>query len=140
MISQHLQVYSSTTEYQRASLTILPTENYNLHFMEHKIPYLSSLLVTCHQSSRLYGVINKLKHEVSKNVVCANSKGSDQPAHMCSLIRAFASCLNLSVKLLADHHLEEAAQACLSLHLSKCHIVGNHMLWRIFFHLEKPMT
>ena len=36
------------------------------------------------------------------------------------------------VKLLTEHHLEflslkEAAQACLSLHLSKCHIVGNHM-------------
>ena len=55
-ISQHLQVYSSTTEYQRTSLTILPTENYNLPSMGHKIPYLSSLLVTCHQSSRLYGV------------------------------------------------------------------------------------
>ena len=27
-----------------------------------------------------------------------------------------------------EHHLEsEAAQATLSLHLSKCHIVGNHM-------------
>ena len=49
-------MYSSTTEYQRTSLTILPTENYNLPFMGHKIPYLSSLLVTCHQSSRLYGV------------------------------------------------------------------------------------
>ena len=56
MISRHYQVYSSTTEYQRASLTILPTGNYNLPFMGHKIPYLSSLLVTCHQSSRLYGV------------------------------------------------------------------------------------
>ena len=56
-ISQHLQVYSSTTEYQRASLLFLPTENYNLPFMGHEIPYPSSLLVTCHQSSRLYGVI-----------------------------------------------------------------------------------
>ena len=27
--------------------------------MGHKIPYLSSLLVTCHQSSRLYGVMHK---------------------------------------------------------------------------------
>ena len=38
----------------------------------------------------------------------------------------------MSVKLLAERHLEflsskEAAQARLSLHLSKCHIVGNHM-------------
>ena len=29
------------------------------------------------------------------NVVCAASKGSDQPAHTCSLIRAFASRLNI---------------------------------------------
>ena len=37
----------------------------------------------------------------------------------------------MSVKLLTEHHLEflsltEAAQARLSLHLSKCNIVGNH--------------
>ena len=36
------------------------------------------------------------------------------------------------VKLLTEHNLEllslkEAARALLSLHLSKCHIVGNHM-------------
>ena len=30
-------------------------------------------------------------HEISNNVVCATSKGSDQPAHASSLIRAFAS-------------------------------------------------
>ena len=29
--------------------------------------------------------------EISNNVVCATSKASDQPAHTCSLIRAFAS-------------------------------------------------
>ena len=39
---------------------------------------------------------------------------------------------SMNVKLLTEHHLEflslkEAAQACLNLHLSKCHIVGNHM-------------
>ena len=34
------------------------------------------------------------RHEISNNVVCATSKTSDQPAHMCSLIRAFSSCLN----------------------------------------------
>ena len=38
----------------------------------------------------------------------------------------------MTVKLLTQHHLgflslKEAAQAHLSLHLSKCHIVGNHM-------------
>ena len=35
------------------------------------------------------------RHEISNNVVCATSKGLDQPAHMCSLIRAFASPLNV---------------------------------------------
>ena len=34
------------------------------------------------------------RHEISNNVVCATSKGSDQPAHTRSLIRAFASRLN----------------------------------------------
>ena len=30
-------------------------------------------------------------HEISNNVVCATSKASDQPEHMRSPIRAFAS-------------------------------------------------
>ena len=34
-------------------------------------------------------------HEISNNVVCATSKASDQPAHTCSLIRAFASRSNI---------------------------------------------
>ena len=33
------------------------------------------------------------RHEISNNVVGATSKASDQPAHRCSLIRAFACCL-----------------------------------------------
>ena len=42
------------------------------------------------------------------------------------------------VKLLTEHHLEclslkEAAEARLSLHLSKCHIVGILMLLLIIF-------
>ena len=35
------------------------------------------------------------RHEISNNVVCATSKGSDQPAHTRSLIRAFANRLNI---------------------------------------------
>ena len=35
------------------------------------------------------------RHEISNNVVCATSKGSDQPVHMRSLIRALASRLNM---------------------------------------------
>ena len=34
-------------------------------------------------------------HEISNNVVCVTSKGSDQPAHMRSLFRAFTSRLNI---------------------------------------------
>ena len=36
-----------------------------------------------------------LRHEISNNVVCATSKASDRPAHTRSLIRAFASRLNI---------------------------------------------
>ena len=35
------------------------------------------------------------RHKISNNVVCATSKVSDQPAHTGSLIRAFASRLNI---------------------------------------------
>ena len=35
------------------------------------------------------------RHEISNNVICATSKASDQPVHMRSLIRAFASSLNI---------------------------------------------
>ena len=34
-------------------------------------------------------------HEIFNNVVCATSKGSDQPAHTGSLIRAFANGLSI---------------------------------------------
>ena len=35
------------------------------------------------------------RHDISNNMVCATSKGSDQPAHMRSLIRAFTSRWNI---------------------------------------------
>ena len=41
------------------------------------------------------------------NVVCATSKASDQPAHMCSLISVYKSLeYSMSLKLLTEHHLE----------------------------------
>ena len=44
----------------------------------------------------MMNMINEPVHEISNNVVaCATSKASDQPAHMRSLIRAFASCLSI---------------------------------------------
>ena len=48
--------------------------------------------------SNYYGKVwttNELQHEMSNNVVCETSKASDQPAHTRSLIRAFASRLNI---------------------------------------------
>ena len=38
--------------------------------------------------------ITETCHEISNNVVCATSKGSDQTAHTRSLIRALTSRLN----------------------------------------------
>ena len=35
------------------------------------------------------------RHDSSNNMVCATSKGSDQPAHTRSLIRDFASHLKI---------------------------------------------
>ena len=50
---------------------------------------------------------NEPQHEISNNVVCVTSKATDQPGHTCSLIRAYASHLNiLSIKLLTEHLLE----------------------------------
>ena len=54
------------------------------------------------------------RHEISNNVVCATSKASDQPAHTVSLIRAFASSLDIPVKIL---HADRAA----------IHVVMKHM-------------
>ena len=42
-----------------------------------------------------YKYIIEPRHEISNNVVCATSKASDQPAHTRSLIRTFASLLNI---------------------------------------------
>ena len=39
--------------------------------------------------------INKPQHEISNDVVWVTSKGSDQPAHTRSLVRASASGLNI---------------------------------------------
>ena len=75
---------------------------------------------------------------------------------ICSLIKAFASRLNI-VWLLgywlnsiwSFYALKEASQAHLSLYLSKCHIIGNHMSWlnymckfgsNSFVHLEDVVT
>ena len=45
-----------------------------------------NLLIHVHHLDALY----EPRHEISNNVVCATSKGSDQPAHTRRLIGAFA--------------------------------------------------
>ena len=49
-----------------------------------------------------YTNIYEPRHEISNNKVCATSKASDQPAHMRSLIRAFANQLNILGLLSTD--------------------------------------
>ena len=71
---------------------------------------------------------------ISNNVVWSTSKAPDQPAHMRSLIRAFACRLNILWPLIHRPNTtwslqaqKEAAQAHPSPHLPKCQIVGNHI-------------
>ena len=72
---------------------------------------------------------------ISINVVYATSKGSEQPRHTCSLIRAFASCLNYSmnVKLLTEQHLEflSLTEGCTgsseSIHVKMPHCWKSHV-------------
>ena len=58
--------------------------------IESKYPFIVFLSI-----SEFLQYMIELQHEISNNVVCATSKASDQPAHKCSLIRAFASSLNI---------------------------------------------
>ena len=77
------------------------------------------------QQRLLLDCIYELRHEISNNVVCAYPQ-SDQS--LCLSIK-----YTTSVTLLTEKHLEflafkEDVQARLRLHMSKYHIVGNHML------------
>ena len=50
----------------------------------------------CHTyKNRMCWPIIEPRHETPNNVVCATSKASDQPTHIRSMIRAFASRLNI---------------------------------------------
>ena len=57
--------------------------------MDNGTMYLPSGGVFCKCHKGLASVVSLLldpRHEISSNVVCATSKGSDQPAHTRSLI------------------------------------------------------
>ena len=63
--------------------------------------------ITCQSSAKCHNTAESVcmpaphqslfepQHEISDNVICAISKGSDQPVHTRSLIRAFASQLDI---------------------------------------------
>ena len=59
----------------------------------------SGVILDCIDSlyspSSLLPIIFEPVHKISNNVVCATSKASDQPAHMRSLIRAYARRLSI---------------------------------------------
>ena len=59
-----------------------------------------------HQYLKLIYIIEPV-HDISNNVVCATSEGSDQPAHMQSYQSLCSSHdYSMSVKLLTEHLLE----------------------------------
>ena len=69
-----------------------------------------------------------------------DQQGSDQKAHMDSLVRTFASCLYIIRLLSCWSNITKPklkrrlhSQAHLSLFMSKCHIVGNHVLQLIYW-------
>ena len=53
---------------------------------------ISKVVITAYAKCK---ILSEPVHEISNNVVCATSKASYQPAHMRSLIRAFASRLSI---------------------------------------------
>ena len=82
-------VLKSTAVIQKVS----SLEQYANHLQRER-DFLQSqvMLISLTLKARL---IYEPVHEISNNVVCATSKASDQPAHTHSLIRAYASCLNI---------------------------------------------
>ena len=63
--------------------------------IEMKMLYFVILYATLLWMSLHYNTKYEPQHEISNNVVCATSKASVQPAHMHSLISAFAGRLNI---------------------------------------------
>ena len=65
--------------------------------LEHVIIYRFKYLLCVLKRTVSLSTHNTIepRHEISNNVVCEVNKGSDQPAHMRSLIRASASRLNI---------------------------------------------
>ena len=65
--------------------------------------HYTTAICFCNEAACIY---YELRHEISNNVVCVTSKTSNQPAHMPSLIRVFASRMNILWLLSNWLHLE----------------------------------
>ena len=83
--------YSKNSSLEREALNnikqnTIPNENGDVHYNFDE---------THERKDDSKKVIIEPRHGISNNVVCATSIGSDQPAHTRSLIRAFASRLNI---------------------------------------------
>ena len=93
-----LEISSLCVKYLEWTVTFIfgsayAVETQKNHFNELKrIRSLNTLLKNYHFDFCKW---NEPVHEITKNVVCAISKASDQPAHTCCLIRAFASRLSI---------------------------------------------
>ena len=76
-------------------------ESFCIFFMKEVTGSLSDKcnFVLIYSRNTFFAPINGPKYEISNNVVCASTKGLDQPAHLHSLIKAFASRLKTSDRL-----------------------------------------
>ena len=72
------------------TLTVFLKELKKIVFCSKKYQQYHAHYPACHRVKPI-----ELWHEISNNVVYATSKGSDQPAHTHSLIKAFASHLDI---------------------------------------------
>ena len=116
---------------------------YSIHLLgKQYLRFLHTMLIMKEHTkkSHSFDLFEYYRHEISNNVVCPTSKGSDQPAHTHSLIRAFVSCLNiLSVQLLREHHLdflslkEGCTSSSESTHVKMPHCWKSHLAAHIWF-------
>ena len=97
----HFSAYFDITLTALDESTIVSLDNASHYSAYIDITLTACTVLSLDNASHYYIIVHlyELRHEISNNVVCATSKVSDQPAHMHSL----------------------------SVHLSKCHIVGNLM-------------
>ena len=72
-------------------ISVSPYPVLRTFYITNRLQGHTSLNTDCFTGSILY----EPRHEISNNMKCATSKGSDQPVHMQSLVRAFASHLNI---------------------------------------------